>query len=429
MNEENPRVTMIMGAGAVLDMDFPCGITKPSTWNITNAVKDSYEDVFDKSRLITVVDDIYQHLIKIFPSNTNICWEANPVPNIHFEILFHVMEQLLAYEGVWSGNNHNPDRYPHFGPFTSQNFSFSRQDLLQIMWKFIMRIMDIVNGYDTYFRNDGGKEDWYRDFFKSEFKWDVFNFNYDTTVEQSIKHYEDGFESVPERIDAIFNPLKLMKNSENLSTINHIHGCINYFYKDDSDSDMFVTNIHDLYRYPNYDEVRKRMIGRGQSNQTAQNNEEYYAGPIITGLRKTEKLTCMPYDFYHGNLYKAIESSNAMVIVGYSFGDLYVNNLINRMHSIWKGKERIVLIDKWDGSKIMGSKSNLDKYLQTLSKGEIEFLELMSGQTYIGEMTNSFIDPDVFKPKYSKNGALMLITSGMKIASSIRDDIYDFLES
>ena len=77
----------------------------------------------------------------------------------------------------------------------------------------------------------------------------------------------------------------------------------------------------------------------------------------------------------------------------------------------------------------MGSKSDLDKYLQTLSKGEIEFLELMSRQTCIGEMTNSFIDPDVYNPKYSPNGALLLITSGMKVASSVRDDIYDFLES
>lgn len=420
---------MIMGAGAVLDMDFPCGILKPTTWNITKAVRNAYDDVFDRSRQITLVENIYQHLLKSFPSDKNIWWEANPVPNIHFEILFHVMEQLLAYEGVWSGNNHNPDCFPHFGPFTSKNFDFCRRDLRQIMWKFIMRIMDIVNDYDTYFRNDGGKEDWYRDFFKSEFKWDVFNFNYDTTVEQSIQQYEDGFESIHGRIDAIFNPLKLITNVKNLSTVNHIHGCINYFYKDDANSDMYETNIHDLYRYPNYEEVRKRMIGRGQSNQAAQNNEEYYAGPIITGLRKTEKLTCMPYDFYHGNLYKAIQSSNAMVIVGYSFGDLYINNLINRMHFIWKGKERIVLIDKWDGSKIMGSKSNLDKYLQTLSRGEIVFLELMSGQTYIGDMINSFIDTDIHKPKYSGNRTLLLITSGMKKASSIRDEIYDFLES
>ena len=113
----------------------------------------------------------------------------------------------------------------------------------------------------------------------------------------------------------------------------------------------------------------------------------------------------------------------------YSFGDLYVNNLINRMHAIWRGKERIVLIDKWDGSKIMGSKRKLEQYMQTLSQGEIEFLEIMSNCSYIGDMTADFIDPDVHKHKYAKNGHLLLVISGMEEASSIRNEIYRFLKS
>lgn len=429
MNEVNPRVTMIMGAGAVLDMNFPSSVLRPSTWNITQEVIKPYEDLINEGNKITVVEEIYNRLMEVFPVSSYIWWENDLRPNIHFEILFHVMEQLMAYESVWKGANKNPDIFPYFATFTVQNFDFHSDELRQVMWKFIMHIMDIVNAYNEYFRNDKGAEDWFRDFFKSDFKWDVFNFNYDTTVEQSLGEYEDGFEECADRPYAIFRPLKLMENARQLSTVNHVHGCINYYYKDNVNDDMFETNIHDLYKFPNYEEVRKRMIGRGQSNPSAQNNEQYYAGPIITGLRKTDKLNCMPYDFYHGNLYNAVMQSNAMVIVGYSFGDLYVNNLINRMHAIWRGKERIVLIDKWDGSKIMGSKRQLEQYMHTLSRGEIEFLEIMSGRTNIGDMIADFIDPDVHKLKYSKNGNLLLVTSGMKIASGIRDEIYEFLES
>lgn len=429
MNEVNPRVTMIMGAGAVLDMNFPTGVLRPSTWNITQEVIKPYNDLINEGNRITVVEEIYNRLMKVFPVSSYIWWENDLRPNIHFEILFHVMEQLMAYESVWKGANKNPDIFPYFAPFTARYFDFCSDELRQVMWKFIMRIMDIVNAYNEYFRNDMGAEDWFRGFFKSDFKWDVFNFNYDTTVEQSLGEYEDGFEGCADRPYAIFRPQKLMENSRQLSTVNHVHGCINYYYKDNPNDDMFETNIHDLYLFPNYEEVRKRMIGRGQSNPSAQNNEQYYAGPIITGLRKTDKLDCMPYDFYHGNLYNAIMQSNAMVIVGYSFGDLYVNNLINRMHAIWRGKERIVLIDKWDGSKIMGSKRLLEQYMQTLSQGEIEFLEIMSNCTNIENMTAVFIDPDVYKLKYAKNGNLLLVTSGMKIASGIRDEIYEFLKS
>lgn len=428
MSETNLRVTMIMGAGAVLDMNFPDSIITPTTWNITQEVLKPYDDIFDKNRKITIIKDIYDVLCQKFPVNSNIWWEDELHPNINFEILFHVIEQLISYESVWSGNNYNPYTYPYFAPFTSRNFEFNSTDLYPVVSEYILRIMRIVNEYNKYFYNDGGKENWYRDFFNSDFKWDVFNFNYDTTVEQCIGKFEDGFELINGRMDAIFRPQKLMLNQSNLSTINHIHGCINYYYKDNANHDVFETNIHDLYKYPSYKEVESRMIGRGQSNPTSQNNEEYIAGSIITGLRKTEKLMCMPYDFYHGNLYKAIIKSNSMVIVGYSFGDLYVNNLINRMHSIWGGKERIVLIDKWSSDQIE-NKSDFARYLETLPRAEIEFIELMSGCTCIAELSGFLFDSNYTCPKYSKNGSLMIISCGMKEASNARHDIYSFLKS
>ena len=428
MSETNQRVTMIMGAGAVLDMNFPADIITPTTRKITEEVLNPYRDIFDSSRVITVVNDIYDVLIQQFPVDQYIWWRDDLRPEINFEILFHVIEQLLSYESVWSGINKNPYIYPYFAPFTKQNFKFDRNDLSAVRSEFILRVMRAVKDYNEYFRNDKGKEDWYRYFFNSEFKWDVFNFNYDTTVEQSLGEFEDGFEQIPGRADAIFRPKKLMDNKENLSTINHIHGCINYYYKDHSNDDIFETDIHDLYKYPSFDEVEKRMIGRGQSNPVSQNNEEYIAGPIITGLRKTEKLICMPYDFYHGNLHKAIVGSNSMVIVGYSFGDLYVNNLIKRMHAIWRGKERIVLIDKWC-SEYMEYRTDLEKYLQTLPGGELEFIELMSGCTDVGELLDNLLASNYHSPKYSKNGNLMLVVCGMKEASIMRPEIYDFLKS
>lgn len=428
MSETNQRVTMIMGAGAVLDMNFPDDIITPTTRKITEVVLNSYRDFSNSSRKITVVNDIDDVLINRFPVDQNIWWIDNLRPDINFEMLFHVIEQFLPYESVWSGNNKNPYMYPYFAPFTKQNFKFDRNDLSAVLSEFILRVMRIVNDYNEYFRNDKGKENWYRYFFKSEFKWDVFNFNYDTTVEQSLGEFEDGFEQIPGRADAIFRPKKLMDNKENLSTINHIHGCINYYYKDHPNDDIFETNIHDLYKYPSFDEVERRMNEWGQSNPVSQNNEEYIAGPIITGLRKTEKLICMPYDFYHGNLHKAVVGSNSMVIVGYSFGDLYVNNLIKRMHTIWRGKERIVLIDKWC-SEHMEYRSDLEKYLHTLPGGELEFIELMSGCTDVGELLDNLLASNYHSPKYSKNGNLMLVVCGMKEASIMRPEIYDFLKS
>ena len=427
MTTIDKRTTIIMGAGAVLDMSFPDSIIRPTTWNITQRVIQPYSNFTTQKNDITVVNTIYDLLTQKFPINHHLWWKEDNTPNIHFEIIFHIMEQLLSYGGVWDGSNHNPNTFPYFALFTKNNFDFDKETLRQVMWDYIMRIMDIVNAYNEYFKLNKDKEKWYCDFFDSDFKWDVFNFNYDTTVETVLEKYEDGFEEIPNRVESVFNPQKLFSNTDKLSTINHLHGCINYYYKDYSNDDLFITDIHDLYLYPNFTEVMRRMQGRGQSNKASQTNEEYFAGPIITGLRKADKLSCIPYDFYHGNLYRALCNNNSLVIVGYSFGDIYVNNLLKRMHSIWQGKEKIVLIDKWDSTVILKSKNKLEHYLEELNGEEIEFLEMMSGCTSINQMISEFIDPDVNHPKYSGNGRLLLIPGGMKLASKIRDEIYVFL--
>ena len=108
MSETNQRVTMIMGAGAVLDMNFPADIITPTTRKITEEVLNPYRDIFDSSRVITVVNDIYDVLIQQFPVDQYIWWRDDLRPEINFEILFHVIEQLLSYESVWSGINKNP---------------------------------------------------------------------------------------------------------------------------------------------------------------------------------------------------------------------------------------------------------------------------------------------------------------------------------
>ena len=45
---------MIMGAGAVLDMNFPTGVLRPSTWNITQEVIKPYDDLINEGNKITI---------------------------------------------------------------------------------------------------------------------------------------------------------------------------------------------------------------------------------------------------------------------------------------------------------------------------------------------------------------------------------------
>lgn len=333
---ENNRTTFLIGAGTPLDLDLPQSVIKPATAKITNDVRRPYTDYLTQGNTITVVDDIYNQLMGTYPPDrSNPYIGGIPTPYIHFEHLFHVLEMLDAYSWAWNKKCNNPDRYPIFAPFTQTNMHFDSNTLRSVMDQFILRIMDIVNGYDSDFLNHPTNE-WYWRFYQQFGKdSDFFVLNYDSTIEKAIDAFEDGFE--PDGIQDVFqrfNPKKLFENPKDLSTINHLHGCINYYFHSytDPNTDIYYYLSNDLYKYQDYTAVRRLMIGRGQNLPRTQSGETYYSSPIVTGLRKTDKLNCIPFDFYHANMTNCIIKNHKLVIAGYSFGDLYCNNLLERMN-------------------------------------------------------------------------------------------------
>lgn len=75
------RITIILGAGAELDMSFPDTIMKPTTLNITKKVMEPYQyTIPGHEHDINVVNDINDVLMKNFPTDPNRCWLVAPKP-------------------------------------------------------------------------------------------------------------------------------------------------------------------------------------------------------------------------------------------------------------------------------------------------------------------------------------------------------------
>lgn len=192
----NNRTTFLIGAGTPLDLNLPQGVIKASISNIIDDVRRPYTDYLTQGNPITIVDDIYNQLMCTYPPDcSNPYISGTPTPYIHFEHLFHVLEMLDAYGWVWNKKCNNPDRYPVFAPFTKPNMSFGLNTLRSVMDQFILRIMDIVNGYDSNIMKEQTNEWYWRFYQRFAENSDFFVLNYDTTIEKAIGTYEDGFES------------------------------------------------------------------------------------------------------------------------------------------------------------------------------------------------------------------------------------------
>lgn len=421
MRFKKKRVTVVMGAGAVLDFSFPDGVIKPTTNNITDVVRQPYRSSIPNDHSVNIVEDAYKLLEASYGDATNVC--------VNFEMVYHALETYFSFNNVWELGCRNKDMYPVFAPFTKPERCYKQQDLMIILKEYLIRIVEIVNAYDKYFANNKDKEQWYVDFFKSsKFKWDVFNFNYDTTVENCLEKYEDGFGKVDETGLRNFEPARLYKTKKN--TINHLHGCISYYFRFDKTND-YVQKYSDFdgFKYHSAEDVLKTMRNTGNSLPRTQGGEEFYSLPIITGLHKTDKLTNIPFDFYYGNVHKRVVENNAMIIIGYSFGDLYMNDVINRLNLIHGKKKRIVLIDYW------GVASNDKKELLwkvhkgELSKGLVDFLQIMSDQNTFEGFVNTLDCVDKNGPMRTNNSCLMLFIGGFKEASKYKKEINKFIKS
>ena len=138
-------------------------------------------------------------------------------------------------------------------------------------------------------------------------------------------------------------------------------------------------------------------------------------------------------------------NSNSLLVVGYSFGDLYINQLLERMELIYGDKKRVVLIDYW---KLMVEDEEIEKkpdgeerslFVKEMMSAKLHgneigdglgiFLCTMTGKTDFESAIRSFRHYDRKAPMISENGCLMLFIGGFKAASAFKDEIYGFLNS
>lgn len=423
------RTTLLIGAGTPLDLYLPNDLAFPSTGNITSKVCEPYRNFMDEKQPIQIVQAIYDKLIETYPPKAN-PFLKDPKPYIHFEHLFHVLEMLDSYHWGWRGDCRNETIFPVFAPFTKPDFDFDGSVLHSVLDDFVLRIMDIITQYNDYYNQGYSEHDWYRNFYQ-RFKAasDYFILNYDTTIEQTINEYEDGYE--PDGIQdkfLRFNPHRLLNNPDGLSTINHLHGCINYYFStyEDSNQDAYTFLSRDLYKYPDYATVKRLMIGRGQNSPSNQSGETYKTAPIITGLRKLDKLNCIPFDFYHSNLVNCLTRNHKLIISGYSFGDSYCNQLIERMLYMHGDRARIVLIDKWDIP--VGDRYHAGYWL---NKGLGTFLcKTAQCKTFDGVIAELYANEDQNSGALlSNNRKLMVFPHGFKHAAGYISEIETFLNT
>lgn len=405
-------VTVIVGAGAALDFEH-MGVF-PSVKTITEEVlKISTRKVDGTERLL--IKNLYDGVIERLKNVGNPEVRKFIHPEVSFEDLLHVLEMCLSYSSCWH------DEYLHWKVFPLYGALMEPDQILKDIntveyeraaYALEERVMKIVNQYDSAFKKDKSREQWYRDFWHSMKGANVFSLNYDSTIEESVESYEDGFDIVLGGEEySRFSAKRYYENRENKTTIAHLHGSILY---SEPKSFPFKYSIRDLVKNKDYESALKNRI-MSQSAPRTQAKEVYVQPYIISGARKTEKMVVAPYDVYLSDLSRKVLENKRLMIIGYSFGDLYLNEILGLGIDAHGDEFRVVIIDKFpayihDYPSFYQKLKDLGMF-SFVSRLSRDRLSIEPGQK---EFPLEVKDYDM--PIVSKNGNLMVCMTGFKDA-------------
>lgn len=162
-----------------------------------------------------------------------------------------------------------------------------------------------------------------------DFQLGVVNLNYDNILYRCMpQKTEMGFDNT-----GAFNPDSIL-NNYNWNFFYHLHGSVHFYY------DNFEIKFA----------KRCTMNAAVNSNKVRYSHEETTEGfpiltsPIIVGYGKAWQIQREPYLFYYNDLSRRIKEADKILFIGYSFGDLHLNKLI-QMSLRHQKKKKIVIID------------------------------------------------------------------------------------
>lgn len=329
------RISVLIGAGGVVD------IGAPTTQALTEKMLDKLSGLNKSTAksFLTTIKNLFESY-----------FSSSDTDKLNFEDLIHIFERMQPFV-----NNYHSKAYkgfrPHIGAFVDlkseiKNVLKSDPTLLYMLTS--EGINEIANCIHQYSQklifNSSGNYQWFATFWKNLFNMglvDIISLNYDNVFEKIFVYTTliDGFSFKKGGTVGLFSPKAFSSTSK--SRLFHLHGSILFGY--DTPKNPLRNKFHHLVKFSDYGSAQKTWEGR--SGSYTQGGDFLFRSPIITGLSKTDRIFLQPYLTYQSEFARSLEKSSRLLILGYGFNDLYINELLEIVPFYHK-ERKIVIVDR-----------------------------------------------------------------------------------
>ncbi len=236
----------------------------------------------------------------------------------------------------------------------------------------------------------------------------IATLNYDDAIERSIDGYWDGFTSDdPGVLDypgfASTHDMELL----------HLHGSIRFA---PSDPGSGPTALAELVRFKTNQGAAPYRSRPLLFSAFTQAGERVFIGPMLSGLRKTDKLIIEPYGLYHQRFVAGLLASPRFVSIGYGGGDIYVNVALAQARRFHGDKFRAVHITRIP-EKMPVTDPAVHRALIVPAVHSIRFAHEYP----------SFLERLLASGRCLEENGMLLIASGFPISEQLRNRCEEFL--
>lgn len=298
--QNKSKTTILLGAGAMIPYGGP-----------------KTEELSDRLLVNSSCRQLFEHIKNDIKGTCN------------FETMLCALEQILEWKIAASNSNSDNDVFTKMlKPCFEYKNTFSRSDLWAIYVEAVNEIIERVKEYDCYPPSCPIKREELANFIlnksrKSALK--IYTLNYDRLIPKIINQV--GGEIYEGISNQEFN-YDIEKFVNHKLTHFNLHGSIYNDYKPGKGVTLSDEPIDFYHQY---------FIEGGNPQ------EQKIFLPIITGYSKSQRIISEPFNFGLGAFMYDCNTSDRIVVAGYSFGDPHINSILKKF--VKKDSTDIVIID------------------------------------------------------------------------------------
>lgn len=329
MNGRSERVVVIAGSGFSLAAGYPS--TNDLTASILAMQTPTVTDVTDKQRELPAIQVVRKAL-------------AGYYDTVNFELLLHAVEAMLSAAIAGTGLGISDLLKPVTNAFmeTSQRWrclddanqlSWLRRVIYQCIFSHVKQsseatlVPELMQAYAATINS-----------LRQKFTLAWFTLNYDDLLERVSPAMADGFSPFGDDDPEVFVSNAFLNLIRREEYVCHLHGSIFFGYSPE---------VHgsELVKLRTLDQAQKsyNLLTRPSY---AQSREIADPGPLISGLRKADKLISHPYAYFHHALADELVSCQRLLIIGYGGSDFHLNFWIHRLKQYSGPDARIAVVTR-----------------------------------------------------------------------------------